>query len=111
MIGLYGVMSYIVTRRGNEIGIRLALGAEPRRVLTMILREAATLLTIGLIAGAVLSIFAARATESLLFGVKPSDPLIMALAVAGLAAVGLFASWLPARRASRLQPTLALREE
>ena len=111
MIGLYGVMSYIVTRRSNEIGIRLALGAEPRRVLTMILREAGTLLTLGLIAGGILSIFAARATESLLFGIKPSDPVTVALAIVTLACVGLFASWLPARRASRLQPTLALREE
>jgi putative ABC transport system permease protein len=111
MIGLYGVLSYIVTRRSNEIGIRLALGAEPRRVLTMILREAGALLTVGLIVGAVLSIFADRATEILLYGVKPSDPLTIALAIGGLAAVGFFASWLPARRASHLQPTLALREE
>jgi predicted permease len=111
MIGLYGVMSYIVSRRRSEIGIRLALGAEPRRVRTMILREAGMLLIVGLIAGGIASLFAARAADSLLFGVTPSDPLTIALAVAGLASVGLFAGWLPARRASRLQPTLALREE
>ena len=111
MIGLYGVMSYIVTRRSNEIGIRLALGADPRRVLTMILREAGTLLIVGLVAGSILSMFATRATTTLLFGVTPSDPLTIALAIVGLALIGLFAGWLPARRASRLQPTLALREE
>jgi len=111
MIGLYGVMSYIVTRRRTEIGIRLALGADPRRVLTMILREAGTLVIVGLVAGGILSIFAARATASLLFGVKPSDPLTIAVAIAGLASIGLLASWLPARRASRLEPTIALREE
>jgi len=111
MIGLYGVMSYIVVRRRNEIGIRLALGAEPRRVLTMVLREAGTLVIAGLVAGGILSLVAARATTSLLFGVTPSDPVTLAVAIAGLASVGLFAGWLPARRASRLEPTIALREE
>jgi predicted permease len=111
MIGLYGVMSYIVARRRNEIGIRLALGAEPRHVLTMVLREAGTLVIAGLVAGGVLSLVASRATASLLFGVTPSDPLTIAAAILGLASVGLFAGWLPARRASRLQPTIALREE
>lgn len=111
MIGLYGVMSYIVARRRNEIGIRLALGAEPRHVLTMMLREAGTLVVLGLAAGAALSTVAARATRSLLFGVTPNDPLTIALAITGLAAVGLFAAWLPARRASRLQPTGALRDD
>lgn len=111
MIGLYGVMSYIVARRRNEIGIRLALGAEPRRVLRMILSEAGTLVIAGVAAGGVLSLFVARATATLLFGVEPSDPLTIAVATIGLAAVGLVASWVPARRASRLQPTVALREE
>jgi predicted permease len=111
MIGLYGVMSYIVARRRNEIGIRLALGAEPRRVLRMILGEAGALVIAGVAAGAVLSFFATRATASLLFDVKPSDPLTLAIATIGLAAVGFVASWLPAQRASRLQPTVALREE
>jgi len=111
MIGLYGVMSYVVTRRSNEIGIRLALGADARRVLTMILREAATLLLAGLAAGTVLSVFASRATASLLFGVKPSDPLTLAGGVVGLSAVGLIASWLPAERASRIEPAKALRIE
>jgi ABC-type antimicrobial peptide transport system permease subunit len=111
MVGLYGVMSYVVTRRSNEIGIRLALGAEPRRVLRMMLRDAGTLLLAGLAAGGILSVFATRATASLLFGVKPADPLTIVVAIAALASVGGFAGWLPARRASRLQPTLALREE
>jgi predicted permease len=111
MIGLYGVMSYIVTRRSNEIGIRLALGADARRVLTMILHEAGMLLLAGLAAGAIISLFAARATATLLFGVKPWDPLTLAVATAGLACVGLLASWLPADRASRIQPSAALRIE
>ncbi len=111
MIGLYGVMSYIVTRRSNEIGIRLALGADARRVLRMILRDAGIVIASGLTAGAVLAMFAARATASLLYGVTPSDPLTLAAAVVGLAAVGLVASWLPAARAARIQPASALRIE
>ncbi|HEX6465136.1 MAG TPA: ABC transporter permease [Vicinamibacterales bacterium] len=111
MIGLYGVMSYMVTRRSNEIGIRLALGADGHRVLTMILREAGLLLIVGLAAGALLSTVAARATATLLFGVTPQDPLTLAVATGGLACVGVLASWLPANRASRIQPAAALRIE
>ena len=110
-IGLYGVMSYMVARRRVEIGVRMALGADRGTVVRMIVREAAVLLGAGLVIGAVLSVFAARTADTFLYGLKPGDPLTLALAMAGLAAVTLVASWVPARRASRLAPTVALREE
>jgi predicted permease len=110
-IGLYGVMSYIVARRRMEIGVRMALGADRGTVVRMIVREAAALLAAGLIIGAMLSVFAARTAETFLYGLKPGDPLTIALAMAVLATVTLLASWVPARRASRLAPTVALREE
>jgi putative ABC transport system permease protein len=110
-IGLYGVMSYMVAQRQNEIGIRMALGANGRDVLRMILREAGLLLAIGLAAGAALAIAAGRAAAAMLYGLKPHDPITMALAIASLAAVALVASYLPAHRAARLEPMVALREE
>jgi putative ABC transport system permease protein len=110
-IGLYGVMSYMVARRRKEIVVRMALGADRGTVVRMIVREAAKLLVAGLIIGAVLSVFAARTAETFLYGLKPGDPLTIALAMAVLATVTLLASWVPARRASRLAPTIALREE
>ena len=111
MIGLYGVMSYVVARRRNEIGIRLALGAEPGGVVRMILGEAGVMLLVGLAAGALLAVFAARATATLLFGVQPWDPATLAASAVSLAVVGLAASWLPARRASRIEPATALRAD
>jgi predicted permease len=111
MIGLYGVMSYMVVRRRNEIGVRMAMGAGRRDILRMVLREAAVLFGIGLAIGAVLAVAAAHAAESLLFGLRPSDPQTLVLAVAGLAAVAALASLLPARRAASLDPVAALREE
>jgi putative ABC transport system permease protein len=110
-IGLYGVMSYMVARRRVEIGVRMALGADRGTVVRMIVREAAVLLGAGLIIGAILSVFAARMADTFLYGLKPGDPLTIALAMAGLASVTLLASWVPARRVSRLEPTAALREE
>jgi putative ABC transport system permease protein len=110
-IGLYGVMSYMVARRRMEIGVRMALGADRTAVVRMIVREAAVLLAAGLVVGVVLSVFAARTADTFLYDLKPGDPLTIALAMAGLAAVTLAASWVPARRASRLPPTVALREE
>ena len=110
-IGLYGVMSYMVARRRIEIGVRMALGADRGMVVRMIVREAAVLLGAGLAIGATLSVFAARTADTFLYGLKPGDPPTIAMAMAGLAAVTLLASWIPARRASRLAPTVALREE
>jgi putative ABC transport system permease protein len=110
-IGLYGVMSYMVARRRNEIGIRMALGAGRADVLGMVMREAAGLLVAGLAIGLVLAVAASTTAKSLLFGLKPWDPSTLALGAAGLAAVAMLASYLPALRAARLEPTEALREE
>jgi ABC-type antimicrobial peptide transport system permease subunit len=110
-VGLYGVMSYSVSRRRAEIGIRMALGADRSRVRAMVLREASVLLAGGLTAGAVLALAVGRAASTLLFGLTPSDPATLAGALGVLAAVALIASYLPARRAARVEPTAALREE
>jgi putative ABC transport system permease protein len=110
-IGLYGVMSYTVARRRNEIGIRMALGAERQDVIVMVMREAATLLIAGVVGGGVLAVAAAQTAKTLLFGLKPGDPATLAIAVAGLGGVAMVASYVPALRASRLQPTEALRDE
>ena len=110
-VGLYGVMAYMVTRRRNEIGIRMALGADKKSVVSMVLREAAELLVIGVGAGIVLTLIAARTASSLLFGVPSWDPVSLVIAAGGLALAGLIASGLPAIRASRLDPMVALREE
>jgi len=111
LVGLYGVIAYTVARRTNEIGIRMALGASRRAVISLILREAGTLVTTGLVAGLVLAVLMARLAATLLFGLKPHDPLTLALAVATLAVVSLLASYVPARSASRIEPVQALRIE
>jgi putative ABC transport system permease protein len=110
-VGLYGVISYIVERRRNEIGIRMALGAGQKKIIRLVLRETGILLLIGLGAGIVLASAAARAAASMLFGLKPTDPLTYVLAVAGLAMIAALASFLPALRAARLDPIVALRNE
>ena len=111
MIGLYGVVSYMVVKRRNEIGVRMAMGADRGDIVRMVLREAGALLGAGLAIGAVLAVAAAHAARSLLFGLSPTDPVTLAIAVAGLAAVAAAASVLPARRAASLDPVAALREE
>ena len=110
-IGLYGVMSYMVARRRVEIGVRMALGADSGAVVRMIVREAGALLVVGLIIGSALAVFAARSAATLLYGLKPGDPSTVAIAILALASVTLLAGWIPARRASRLAPTVALRED
>jgi predicted permease len=111
MIGLYGVMAYNVTRRRNEIGIRMALGAEPGRVLRMVMREVSLLIGIGLMVGLGAALATTRLVASFLYGLTPNDPLTLSLTVALLAGVASLASYLQARRASRLEPLTALREE
>jgi predicted permease len=110
-IGLYGVMSYMVARRRVEIGIRMALGADRSKVFALVLREAGLLLGAGIAAGAVLAGYAARLAQTLLYGLTPWDPITFASGAALLGIVSLLASWLPARRAAHLPPTMALREE
>jgi predicted permease len=110
-IGLYGVLSYMVARRRNEIGIRMALGAGRGSVVAMILKEAGALVGIGLAAGIALAVAATRVASGMLFGLEPNDPTTLLMAAGGLAAVAIVASYLPARRAANLDPTVALREE
>jgi predicted permease len=110
-IGLYGVMSYTVARRRVEIGIRIALGADRGSVIRMIVREAGMLLVAGVVIGVALALYAGRTATALLYDVKPWDAATLASAITLLAAITFLASWLPARRASRLAPTVALREE
>jgi predicted permease len=111
VIGLYGVISYMVIQRRNEIGVRMALGANRSDILRMVLRDATILLGIGLVAGTGLTIAAGRAAASMLYGLKPNDPPTLAAALAGIVAVGLAASFLPALRAANIHPMAALREE
>jgi predicted permease len=110
-IGLYGVMSYTVAQRTSEIGIRMALGARHSAVAMMILREILMLVAIGCAAGAVAAVGLARYVESLVFGLKPNDPLTVVAAVGLFLLIGLLAGYLPARRASRIDPVVALRAE
>jgi predicted permease len=110
-VGLYGVIAYMVLRRTNEIGIRMALGARPKQILLMIVREASRLLAIGVVIGVALSLIAARAAGTLLFGLRTYDPVTLLLAVAGLVVVSIAASLIPANRAAKLNPMTALREQ
>jgi predicted permease len=110
-IGLYGVISYMVVQRTKEIGIRMAIGAERVDVLGLILREAGLLTVTGLVIGAGLALGAAQAAKSLLYGLKPRDPLTLVAAVVVLSAVAAFATFWPAYRASKLDPLVALRYE
>ena len=110
-VGLYGVISYTVAQRTNEIGIRIALGSQRAGVVRLILGEVAILVTVGLAVGLGLTLAGSKVATSMLFGLKPRDPLTLALTVLILAAIGFAASYLPARRASRLDPMTALRYE
>jgi len=110
-IGLYGVISYMVERRRNEIGIRMALGAGQQSIIRLVLRETGLLLAIGLVTGVALALATAKTAASMLFDLKPTDVLTYLLAALSLSAVAALASFLPARRAARLDPMVALRNE
>jgi predicted permease len=110
-IGLYGVVAYSVARRTHEIGIRMALGADRRRVSFMVVRESLVLLGAGLAVGLVLSIVAATVVRSLLYGLAPWDPITLAMAAGLMLVVTVVASFLPARRAASVDPMVALRNE
>jgi predicted permease len=111
VLGLYGVIAYMVARRRNEIGVRIALGATRGRVVRLVLREAILLLAIGVAVGLGLAAWAGQAAASLVYGLKPRDPLTLGGAAALLGIVAMAASYGPAWRAARLQPMDALREE
>ena len=110
-LGLYGVIAYMVARRRNEIGVRVALGADRGRVVRLVLPEAVRLLAVGLVIGVGLALWAGQAAGALLFGLKSYDPSTLAAAVLLLAAVALPASYWPALRAAWMEPMSALREE
>lgn len=110
-IGTYGVLSYMVTERRREIGVRLALGAVRSQVLKQVLKQGLQVTALGALIGLAGALAVNRLIASLLFGVQPTDALTIALVVATIAAVAVIASWLPAWRASRLDPNIVLREE
>ena len=110
-IGLYGVMSYTVAGRTREIGVRLALGAQQRHVLKLVMREAMSLVLAGMVAGIPLAMGTTRFINSMLFGLKSTDPLSMAVVIVLLGSVAALASFIPARRATRIDPMVALRYE
>jgi ABC-type antimicrobial peptide transport system permease subunit len=110
-IGIYGVMGNLVGERMREIGVRLAMGARREDVMSMILRRAAWLTGAGVFAGLLLAYGLAHLVANLLQGVRPDDPGVFAAITAAVVAVALWSSWIPARRASRVDPMIALRDE
>jgi ABC-type antimicrobial peptide transport system permease subunit len=110
-IGLFGLMSYNVSRRTSEIGIRIALGAQRRGVVGMVLRESMIMVGVGVVLGLVAAVAASRLLTAILFGLSPTDVWTMAAAIALMIGVSLAAGYLPARRASRVDPMVALRYE
>ena len=111
VVGVYGVISYAASQRTHEIGIRMALGAQPFQTLKMIFAQALAIVGVGVIAGVLAAAAMARLVGNLLIGVPPLDPLTYSAASLLLAAVALAASYLPARRAMRVDPMVALRHE
>jgi ABC-type antimicrobial peptide transport system permease subunit len=110
-IGLYGVMAYVVSLRTRELGVRVALGASPRSVAAMMTGQGLMLTVAGVIGGLVLFAVVARFMRSFLYGVAPGDPVTLLLASTLLLAIAALASWIPARRASRIDPSEVLRSE
>lgn len=111
IVGIYGVLSYSVSQRTHEIGVRMALGAQVRDVLELVLGRAAMLITLGIALGVVLSLGLTGLMTTLLYEVRPNDPWTFGVVALLLAAASLFASYIPARRAARVDPLVALRYE
>jgi ABC-type antimicrobial peptide transport system permease subunit len=109
-LGLYGVTSYAVSRQRTQIGIRMALGAAPASVVRLVLSRVGMLVAVGVVAGAGASLWASRFVSTMLYGIEPRDPATFAASAAILAAVGALAGWVPAYRASRIDPAQVLRE-
>lgn len=111
VVGIYSVVSYAAAQRTQEIGIRVAMGASPQDILKMVLRQGLTVVGVGLAVGLLLALAGTRVMSDLIIGVKPTDPLTFAVVVGLLAAIALYACWVPARRATRIDPLVALRYE
>jgi predicted permease len=111
VVGVYGVKAYAVSRRTREIGIRMAIGAQPRDVFTLLLKQSVLQILVALTAGLLLSCAAGKVLAQILYRVSPTDPLALGASTVILASVALLACWLPARRATRIDPTVALRAE
>jgi putative ABC transport system permease protein len=110
-VGIYGVLSYLVARRTHEIGIRLAVGANRAQVLRLVLRQALTLAGLGITAGIVAALMLTQLMQSLLYEVRPADPMTFIAVTVALIVVALLAGALPAYRATRVSPVIALRTE
>jgi ABC-type antimicrobial peptide transport system permease subunit len=110
-IGLYGVIAYNVSQRTHEMGVRVALGAQARDVIRLIVREGLTIVVPGVVLGAIAALVAGRWVAPLLFDVSPKDPSVLVAVIATLLGVAIMASWLPAQRAARVDPSEALRAD
>ncbi|HET7371735.1 MAG TPA: FtsX-like permease family protein, partial [Gemmatimonadaceae bacterium] len=110
-LGIYGVLSYVVMQRTREIGVRMALGAKTRDVLAMFVGRGLRLAAVGVALGLVAALLLTRLMQGVLYGIAPTDPATFASVGVGLLAVAALASWLPARRAARVDPLVALRAE
>ena len=111
IIGIYGVTSYAVAGRTQEMGIRMALGARAPQVVTLVVRQSMTMIGLAIVVGLVASLGATRLLEAQLFGIRATDPVIYAIVPIALAAVALVACYIPARRASRVDPVATLRAD
>jgi ABC-type antimicrobial peptide transport system permease subunit len=111
VVGLYGVMSYSVAQRTREFGVRVALGAKVRDLLQLVVSQGMKLVAVGLVVGVAGSLALTRVLSGFLFGVQPTDPGTFAVVSALLVIVGALACWLPARRATKVDPVVALRAE
>ena len=107
-VGIYGVLAYLVSQRTQEIGIRLAIGADRSQVLGMVLRQGLSLAAAGIVVGLIGALALTRLMQSLLYAVRPNDPLTFVAVAAAVLLIALAASFLPARRATRVSPTIAL---
>jgi ABC-type antimicrobial peptide transport system permease subunit len=110
-VGLFGVLAYDVAQRTREIGIRMALGAQASQVRSLVVRQVAVTLAIGMAAGVAMAVTAGRLLQASLFGTSPWDPSVHGPAMAAVAVMALVAAYVPARRATRVDPTVALRDE
>lgn len=111
LVGIYGVLSYLVARRSKEFGLRMALGAPRQHILGLVMKQGALLAGVGVAFGLVVALVFTRLMSSLLYGVRSTDPMTFVLMPLALAAVALIASYVPARRATKVDPMVALRYE